>query len=53
MTGCAFSSGSMASSFAAGGRFSLDCVLICMGGVSRIAALVSLGREACEERVNV
>ena len=35
MTGCALSRGSVASYFAAGGRFSHDCELIRLGGVSK------------------
>ena len=35
MTGCALSRGSMASNFAAGGRFSHDCELIRLGGISK------------------
>ena len=35
MTGCALSRGSVASYFAAGGRFSHDCELIRLGGISK------------------
>ena len=35
MTGCTLSRGSVASYFAAGGRFSHDCELIRLGGVSK------------------
>ena len=35
MTGCALSRGSVASYFTAGGRFSHDCELIRLGGISK------------------